>query len=319
MSLLLLLLTTMMPAYARKAPVETNPDPHAEDVALQFGWPAGLVCEVAFTDTRSRSGSPDETTSGTVQMAVSSHAEGLLVRETLATFRGPEGAAQAALARAAALAPDRIVSGDGQLRRLENLPAYDAAVAIALQPAIAETGAAAAAQTLLARTADVPALQSTIAAAWRRSIGFWPGLTLIPGAHVSRFGEDELPFLPGTSLTWNDMTLLVSRVGCDAADTAQRCVQLDYSGTPSARALRSALAQSGKALLAPADARFTSWSGAGASIHSVFVLEPGTLIPHSEVQERALYATARFAGGAIQVVDLKERLVRDSVCTVPTP
>ena len=93
MSLLLLLLTTMMPAYARKAPVETNPDPHAEDVALQFGWPAGLVCEVAFTDTRSRSGSPDETTSGTVQMAVSSHAEGLLVRETLATFRGPEGAA----------------------------------------------------------------------------------------------------------------------------------------------------------------------------------------------------------------------------------
>lgn len=318
LTLLIVAVATASPGHAARA-VETNPDPHVEDIPLRFGWPAGMGCEVAVTDVYTTAGASDRAMSGTYHVDVSAHPEGLQLHSELTAFQATGGTSTSAasLARAAYTMPDRVIAPDGQFRRLENLPPYNASVTALLQPLLASADTAPAAQALLTRLSDVPALQSTLAAAWRRSIGFWPGLTLIPRADVSSFAEDEVPFVPGTSLRWNYTTLLVETTGCDAADTAKRCVKLEYTGTPPSRPLHTALVQSGATLLAGDPAVSLNWSAARASVHTVLVVEPDTLIPHSEVQVRTLYAEVRPAGGPTQVIDRSERLERASVCTLP--
>jgi hypothetical protein len=299
LALCFLLASSLVPAW----PVRAD-----ETVALGFGWPSGLRGKVTFSARMIRTvdgRSEDLDMSGSYDFVTSAAADGLLIRfENVDTNlenagAGPEAMVKRLMAKVISMPPSYVVSPEGQFVRIEGLDAFRSGILAGIDDALAEAPAATREQVIKALGAIVTReqLEVGLVSDWDSHVGTWIGAELNQGELYELAFDQRIPAFGNMEVPVRSTFRFTRRVACNAAESTERCVELELYSFVDPEGLAAAI-EAFVARLAPGQApRFQDLQ---QETVMRLISEPDTLLPH--LMESSTRTVATMAvGGETQV------------------
>lgn len=308
LGLLLLLLGCGAAAHAQQ--------PGGSDVVrTRFGWRPGTVVQVENYHQRVQviGGNADTTRSALrYRLQVLSHPEGLLIAPTdVESPPVPAGAdprtafAQDLAARVSRLMPTYLVSGEGELLRVERMEEMKAQLDSLFAPLLAEMGGAPPQmRAMLEGMLSEERLTAGAAEEWNLLVGSWVGAEFAAGEIYAVETEEPAAFLGGMPIPMQHEFSLLEMRACTPAHPEESCAVLQMRSAPDAEAVRKLMAEVLDGVIPGAFA----FDELELQNTVTIVLEPHTMLPHRLRVEKWLEGVASGLGTAGQALSqLEER------------
>lgn len=281
--------------------------PPAEEVVVTaFGWPVGTEASVTTHQRMVRAGGgsdSDIVIEGSYDFAVAAHDEGVLVRHgnfTTTKFRSvpelaPENPLSVLYSRLGSVTPNYVVSGSGELLRVEGVEEMRDRMREALQPIVDSLPEQAAALNgMLQQLTSADYLFNQLTEQWNLMVGFWIDAELEVGTVYEFEDQAPSPLIPTELIPFVFQFSAAERVACSDDHAPDSCVRFEFRSVPDpdivAKLIAGWLEQLGAV-------------GTDATIDSLeqentasLIAEAATLLPHRWEMSRSFTMTGKEDG-----------------------